>query len=135
MFSFEVGKTTYKIQFGYRVLCETDLIDRIVNLSQQNNVQTVLQIVPELILAGLQKKHYKEFGYETEEEKKNALRKVYDLMDDYEEESTKENPKNCYTLFEDLQNELMKNGFLSQTTKKEVKEVAKKTNATVIPKN
>lgn len=134
MFSFKVGEKTYKIQFGYRVLCETNLIDRIVSLSQQSNVQTVLQIVPELILAGLQKKHSEDFGYETEDEKINALRKVYDLMDDYEEESTEEHPQDCYSLFEDIQAELMKNGFLSQTTKK-TKVAAKKTNATVIPKN
>lgn len=137
MFSFKVDNKEYKVQFGYRVLCETNLLDRMVEFSRENEerkIQDTIKIVAEMILAGLQKKHFEEFGYETEEEEKKALGKVYDLMDDYDSESTEENPQNCFELFEKVQEELEKNGFLSQPTKK-VKKVAKKTNATVIPKN
>lgn len=42
-------------------------------------------------------------------------------MDDYEDESTDENPQNGYVLFEKLQKELFKNGFLSALQKEEAK--------------
>lgn len=80
----------------------------------------MLKLVAELLLAGLQKKQ-PDFRYETEAEKKEALNKVYDLMDDYEDESTDENPQNGYVLFEKLQKELFKNGFLSALQKEEAK--------------
>lgn len=124
MFSFDVNGKEYKVRFGYRALCGTDLIDRIVktekNSKDDSNFQEMLKLVAELLLAGLQKKQ-PDFRYETEAEKKEALNKVYDLMDDYEDESTDENPQNGYVLFEKLQKELFKNGFLSalQTQTKE----------------
>lgn len=124
MFSFDVNGKEYKVRFGYGALCETDLIDRIAktekNSKDDSNFQEMLKLVAELLLAGLQKKQ-PDFRYETEAEKKEALNKVYDLMDDYEDESTDENPQNGYVLFEKLQKELFKNGFLSalQTQTKE----------------
>ena len=87
-----------------------------------------------MILAGPQKCHKDEFGYETESEEETALAKVYDLMDEYEEESTEENPQSGYTLFEKCNEELMKNGFLSAMTK-QAEENAKKQDATVIPQD
>ena len=78
-----------------------------------NNPKDMIAMLPELILAGLQRKHKDEFGYETEEEKKVAYEKVCDLLDDYEDESTEENPKNGYILFEKASKELEQNGFLS----------------------
>lgn len=138
MFSFTVSGKEYKVRFGYGVLCKTNLIDRVVNLSNQKDeehaFQNMMCTVAELVLAGLQKKHKDEFGYETENEKNAVLEKVYDLMDDYEDESTEENPQDCYTLFEMLQSELEKNGFLSKITKMG-EEAAKKQNATVIPQD
>lgn len=124
MFSFNVNGKEYKVRFGYRALCGTDLIDRIAKTEKNSegnaNFQEMLKLVAELLLAGLQKKQT-EFQYETETEKKEALSKVYDLMDDYEDESTEENPQNGYVLFEKLQKELFKNGFLSALQKEEAK--------------
>lgn len=138
MFSFRVSDKEYKVRFGYGVLCKTDLIDRVANLSNQKDeehaFQNMMTTVAELLLAGLQKKHSDEFGYETDLEKKDVLEKVYDLMDDYEDESTEERPQDGYTLFEMLQKELMANGFLSKITR-EVGKVAEKQNATVIPQD
>jgi hypothetical protein len=124
MFSFDVNGKEYKVRFGYGVLCGTDLIDRIAktekNSKDDSNFQGMLKLVAELLLAGLQKKQ-PDFRYETEAEKNEALNKVYDLMDDYEDESTDENPQNGYVLFEKLQKELFKNGFLSALQKEEAK--------------
>lgn len=133
MFSFTVNGKEYKVKYGYRVLCNSDLIDKVTSIGQENNgFKGAMKTVAELILAGLQKCHKDEFGYETENEEETALAKVYDLMDEYEEESTEENPQSGYTLFEKCNEELMKNGFLSQM-RKNAEENAKVQDATVIP--
>lgn len=135
MFSFKVGDKEYKVKYGYRVLCNSDLIDKVTAIGQENNgFKGAMKTVAELILAGLQKCHKDEFGYETESEEETALAKVYDLMDEYEEESTEENPQSGYSLFEKCNEELMKNGFLSEMTKRAA-ENAKEQDATVIPQD
>ena len=135
MFSFTVNGKEYKVKYGYGVLCNSDLIDKVTSIGQENNgFKGAMKTVAELILAGLQKCHKDEFGYETESEEETALAKVYDLMDEYEEESTEENPQSGYTLFERCNEELMKNGFLSQM-RKNAEENAKAQDATVIPQD
>lgn len=113
MFSFSVNDKTYKVKFGYGVLTQSDILTKVSSMGSINNPKDTIAMLPELILAGLQTKHKDEFGYETEEEKKVAYEKVCDLLDDYEDESTEENPKNGYILFEKASKELEKNGFLS----------------------
>ena len=123
MFSFEVKGKEYTIKYGYGVLRKTDLIDRVVNLGNTkvedgHAFQNMISTVSELLLCGLQKYHKDEFGYTGDKGKAVALEKVDELMDAYDEEGTEENPQNCYTLFEKLQEELMANGFLLGTQKK-----------------
>lgn len=138
MFGFEVEGKEYKVRFGYRVLCKTNLIDRVVNIERQKDeehaFQNMMQTVAELLLAGLQKKHSSEFGYETENEKAAVLDKVYDLLDSYDDESTEEHPQDGFTMFEMLQEELMKNGFLSKIGKM-AEESAQEQNTTKIPQD
>ena len=135
MFSFTVNGKEYKVKYGYGVLCNSDLIDKVTAIgSGDNSFKGAMKTVAELILAGLQKCHKDEFGYETETEEETAINKVYDLLDEYEEESTEENPKDGYSLFEKCQEELMKNGFLSQM-RKNAEENAKAQDATVIPQD
>ena len=91
MFSFKVENKEYKVKYGYGVLCNTDLIDRVTSIgTEDNSFKGAMNTVVELILAGLQKCHKDEFGYDTDSEKEIALGKVYDLLDEYEEESTEE---------------------------------------------
>ena len=113
MFSFSVNDKTYKVKFGYGVLSQSDILTKVATMGDINNPKDMIAMLPELILAGLQRKHKDEFGYETVEEKKVAYDKVCDLLDDYEDESTEENPKNGYILFEKASKELEQNGFLS----------------------
>ena len=113
MFSFKVGGKEYKIKFGYKVLSESDVLLKASDISNIADPRSLIALLPELILIGLQTKHKDEFGYETEEEKKVAYEKVCDLLDDYEDESTEENPHNGFILFEKASQELEKNGFLS----------------------
>ena len=134
MFSFAVKGKEYKIQFGYGTLCETDILDRLGKLGN-SGISEAMQLLPEMLLAGLQKRHSDEFGYETEEEKKTAIRKVYDLLDEYEDEGTEEAPKSGFDLYESLNTELEKNGFLSGMLNNLAKEQAKEKNATKIPQD
>lgn len=138
MFSVKIDGKEYKIKFGYRVLCKTDLIDKVINISKEkggNHVfQSMISTIAELLLAGLQKEHKEEFGWETDSEKEESLDKVFELMDKYEDESTEEKPQDCYDLFEKLSDELLKNGFLSKITQSQ-KETAEKVNATKIPQD
>lgn len=117
MFSFSVNDKTYKVKFGYGVLTQSDILTQVSSMGAINNPKDMIKMLPELILAGLQRKHKDEFGYETEEEKKAAYEKVCDLLDDYEDESTEENPQNGFILFEKASKELEKNGFLSGMVK------------------
>lgn len=135
MFSFKVGDKEYKVKYGYRVLCNSNLIDKVTSIGNDNNsFKGAMKTVAELILAGLQKYHKDEFGYDTESEEEAAINKVYDLMDEYEEESTEENVQNAYTLFERCNEELMKNGFLSQMQKNESANAVEQ-DATLIPQD
>lgn len=135
MFSFKVGDKEYKVKYGYRVLCNSNLIDKVTSIgNDNNNFKGAMKTVAELILAGLQKYHKDEFGYDTESEEEAAINKVYDLMDEYEEESTEENVQNAYTLFERCNEELMKNGFLSQM-QKNASANAVEQDATLIPQD
>ena len=117
MFSFSANGKTYKVKFGYGVLTQSDILTQVSSMGAINNPKDMIKMLPELILVGLQKKHKDEFGYETEEEKKIAYDIVCDLLDDYEDESTEENPNNGFTLFEKASQELEKNGFLSGMVK------------------
>ena len=54
-----------------------------------------------------------EFGYKDDDEYKQRVAFVIDLIDDYEDESTKKHPQSASTLFADMNDELRKNGFLS----------------------
>ena len=113
MFSFSANGKTYKVKFGYGVLTQSDILTQVSSMGAINNPKDMIKMLP----VGLQKKHKDEFGYETEEEKKIAYDKVCDLLDDYEDESTEENPHNGFTLFEKASQELEKNGFLSGMVK------------------
>lgn len=132
MVTFKVKDKEYKIVFGYRSLLKTDVLDRIQN-SNKEGLKGAISLLPELLLIGLQKRHKDEFGWETDEEKEAALDKVYDLLDEYEDESTEENPQDGFTLLQKMNDELGKNGFLSRIMK--IAEEAEKQNATKLPQD
>ena len=137
MVTFNVNGKEYKVVFGYGLLAKSDVLDKIQGISggEEKSLQKMISILPELLLAGLQKKHKDEFGYETDSEKEAAFQKVCNLLDDYEEESTKENPKNGFDLYKALDTELEKNGFLSGLLNTVAEIQAQEKNATKIPQD
>lgn len=136
MMKLFVKDKEYKVRFSYGVLMKEKLIRRLMDFSEveeQNRFEELIQITAELLLAGLQKYHKNEFGYDTESEKGSRIEQMYDLMDDYEDESTAEKEQNGYELYNSLQEELFKNGFLSQIMNKAAEEQAIKQDATKLP--
>lgn len=131
MITLKVNNKEYKLVFGYGALLKTDILDRIQN-SNKEGLKGAISLLPELLLVGLQKRHKDEFGWETESEKEVALDKIYDLLDEYESESTDDNPQDGFMLLQQMNDELGKNGFLSRIMK--IAE-AESQNATKIPQD
>ena len=122
MYIFKIHGKEYKVRFTYRMICKDDLLDKISGMDLENMdargiVDKLTTTTAELLLAGLQKYHKKEFGYSTDEEKAERIDQMLDLFDDYEDESTAEHEQSAATLYRDLQSELEKNGFLSTMLK------------------
>ena len=143
MYVFKVNDKEYRVRFGYGVLAKSDLIDRVINATAPaadkdpaDAIKDMVGLTAELLLAGLQKKHSDEFGYETDSERATAFAAVCDLIDDYEDEATEEEVErgehNGFTLFNDLQEELAKNGFLAQLTSA-MSQTMTEENSTVVP--
>lgn len=137
MVTFNVHGKEYKVVFGYGLLTQSDVLDKVQEITsgQERNLQKLISILPELLLAGLQKKHKDEFGYETESERAVAFQKVCDLLDDYEDEGTEENPKSGFDLYQLLDKELEKNGFLSGLLNAVAEAQAVEKNATKLPQD
>ena len=131
MITLKVNNKEYKLVFGYGSLLKTDILDRIQN-SNKEGLKGAISLLPELLLVGLQKRHKDEFGWETESEKEVALDKIYDLLDEYESESTDDNPQDGFMLLQQMNDELGKNGFLSRIMKMVE---AENQNATKIPQD
>lgn len=123
MYIFKIHGKEYRVKYGYRTVCEDDILDRVMNIGNSEDgtarglISNLAKTTVELLLVGLQKYHSDEFGYKNAEEKQLRIDKMLDLLDDYEEESTEEHEQSAATLLSDLQNELEKNGFLSTIAK------------------
>lgn len=115
MFKFSVGDKDYKIRYDYRALARTDVLSRAEGMSNITDMAKVIQDTAEFLLVGLQKYHSDEFGYfeedgtESKRAKEYALDKVYALMDEMDE-----NDVSVLDIFNEISEELVKCGFLSQ---------------------
>ena len=146
MYKFSVNGETFKVRFGYGVLYKTNLVDRVIKagIPDAEDVdgfvdfaKTLIGLTSELLLEGLQKYHSDRFGYDTPEERDKRIIEVCDLIDDYEEEHTEDDGTRTadgFTLYNDLQGELEKNGFLSKILAA-AQTTAADQNATVVPQD
>ena len=121
MFKFNVGDKEYTVAFSYRELAKTDVMSRAQDIGNVDNFGALVESLGEFLLVGLQKYHSKEFGFSTDEEKEKALDKVYDLLDEMDEEEL-----SVLDLFNDVSGELMKNRFLSELLQDHEPKKAKK---------
>lgn len=123
MYIFKIHGKEYKVRYGYRTVCENDILDRVMNIGSTEDgtvkglINNLVETTAELLLVGLQKYHSKEFGYDSDDERQKRIGEIIDMLDDYEDESTEEHEQDAASLLKDLQGELEKNGFLSAIAK------------------
>jgi len=123
MYIFKIHGNEYKVRYGYRTVCENDILDRVMNIGNSEDgtakglINNLVKTTAELLLVGLQKYHSDKFGYKSDKEKAEKINLLLDLLDDYEDESTEDHEQDAATLLKDLQDELEKNGFLSTIAK------------------
>lgn len=140
MYKFKVKDKTYDVYFGYGVLCQSDLIDRVMDAMNDSTedepaekLKKIIGLTGELLLAGLQKNYSEEYGYNDSEEYKAQLSKVFNLLDEYEDEATEEEKEagqhDGFSLFIELQEEMSKNGFIRRLMEQGAKKSAKKAKA------
>lgn len=121
MFEFSVKDKTYKIAYTYRTLAESTALDG----DSKNTVSGRISEIAELLLTGMQVHHYGEFPCDTDSRKKKSLDKIFVLMEEYEEESTEDVPKNVFDLHKQMNDELLKKGFFAKLKQAEVEARAK----------
>lgn len=123
MKEIKIGNKKYKLQFGYAVVAKGGIVKKLIELQelfsdgQQNafaddSIEAMMGCLDELMLAGLQKNHSDEFGYQVRSGNGHdeALEKVDALLDKFFE-SEDSDP---IALISDLSEELENNGFLRQ---------------------
>ena len=121
MTTIKIGEKEFNIKYGYEATVKNGIIKKLVSLGEENgnmeSIEKILLLLPELLLAGLQKYHADEYGfdYQNSDQKEKQMAKVYALLDEYFDGEDGDVEK----LFGDLQNELLENGFLSKILRKE----------------
>ena len=133
MMTLKVGEKEFKITFGYEATLKSRLLSRMAKMSVDmgenggdlEKVEDMLLFIPEVVLVGLQKEH-EEYRYnldtkENYEEKKNmAFLLVAEYLDDGENDAIE--------LFDALQEEMTRNGFLKKMFENEVEKAQSNSN-------
>lgn len=128
MLNLKLGDKMLQIKFGYEATVRSGLIKKMVQAESSNenegdSVQATMELLPEMILVGVQKFHRDEFGYNylTGEGKEEKLSEVYSLIDDYldQDDATFEE------LLGKVKGEMLEDGFLSKLFQKEKKKEKK----------
>ncbi len=107
----------YEIKFGIEATTKSGILKKIKEVQQSGDdfvdeIEMTLNMLPEFLLVGLQKRHKDEFGYDynTNEGKEEAKTKVCELIDEY----TDQEDSSIRELFEELLKEVMQNGFFKK---------------------
>lgn len=126
MMTLKVGEKELNIKFGYEPTLKSRLLSRMAKMSVEMSekdgdmemIEDMLLFIPEVLLIGLQKEHKEEYGYNLdtregyEEKKSKVFALVAELLDNDEVDAI--------DLFNELQEEMTKNGFLKKMFEKEV---------------
>ena len=107
----------YEIKFGIEATTKSGILKKIKEVQQSSDdfvdeIEMTLNMLPEFLLVGLQKRHKDEFGYDynTNKGKEEAIAKVCELIDEY----TDQEDSSIRELFEELIKEVMQNGFFKK---------------------
>ena len=114
MMILKVKDVEYKVKFGFNSFVDTDLMERTEALIKifddkeysedkygMGRIKEMFTVVRELLFVGFQKYN-----------PAISLTAVGDILDDYMDEGTEEEPHDLLNLFELLSHELMEEGFL-----------------------
>lgn len=125
MMTLKIGEKELKISFGYEPTLKSRLLSRLAKMSAQlgenggdlEKVEDMLLFIPEVLLVGLQKEH-EEYRYnlDTKEGYDEKLEKAFSLVAEYLDNGEND----ALELFNQLQEELMANGFLKKMFEKEM---------------
>lgn len=123
---FKVNKKSYNIFFAFEPTLKARILSRMAKMSveisnaenQLEKIEDMLLFLPEVILVGLQKHHADEFGYDldTKEGFEEQKEKVFSLVSEYFDDGEVD----CIDFFNKIQEEMMSEGFLKKTFKKEL---------------
>lgn len=129
-----INKKEYNIKFGYKACVKSKIISRLAKIGQPTEnsdaveslgaVENMMAFVPDLFLVGLQKNHSDEFGYDLDNNNgyDDMREKAFDLISTYIDDEDGD----CIDLFQNLQDELLQNGFLKQMFSQEVQKAQAK---------
>jgi hypothetical protein len=125
MLKIKFGETELSIKYGYEVTAKSGVLKKLIAVDEMSlgekkdekevdmagALDAIMSLLPELVLAGVQKFHKDEYGYNylTGEGKEEQLDKIYALLDDYFDTEDAD----FQELYGDLQKELLDNGFLA----------------------
>ena len=126
MTTITINGTEYKLKYGYNNFCDSDLMDRTTEVmgfitSSADKAQTkdseytkkLFVLVRELVFEG-----FKRYNPKTIEE-------VGDLLDDYFDEGTEDDPHGLLDVFGIITQELIASGFIGDLLKKSQKAIEK----------
>lgn len=124
-----VNGKEYKIKFGYKAVAASGMISRVMSEIEKldntntdnsadaiNAIASLVPVIAEMTLAGLQKFHKDEFevDYENDSDVKEKLNLIADLLDEYFDPDDGSEPENSMIeLFWKFAQELIESGFLS----------------------
>lgn len=112
----KLGGKEYTIQFATRPSLKSHILQDIMKTQDMKDISSMedilLETLPKTLLVGLQMHHNEEFGYDykTNEGYDEQLEKVSNILYD----AIDTNEINCMDLFDDIQKEMVTNGFLAQ---------------------
>lgn len=125
MITLKIKDKEYKIEYGFEATIRTKIISKVAKLQNDDNtdkkkkigltdiidkMEDIISILPEMLLVGLQKNHEEfKFDYDNDEAKKSKIGEMYGLIEDYTD-----GEHDVYDLFGELQEEMLKNGFLKK---------------------
>ena len=132
-----VGKKKYTIKFGYKAVAKSGIIKKalaIENIADNDDygemIETMLSVVADMVLAGLQKTESSySVDYDNKEDVRSKTEKVFDLLDDY---IAQEDALTIPELFQELMSEMFDAGFFGKKSER-MEQIAQKTDATIIP--
>lgn len=134
MMKLKIGEKELNVKFGYEATLKSRLLSKMAKMGVEMHdksgdmeaIEDMLLFIPEVLLVGLQKEHKKEFGYnlDTKEGYEENKEKVFGLVAEYLDSGDVD----AIDLFNELQEEMTRNGFLKKMFEREVEKATDQAN-------